>query len=201
VFTGIIETTGIVEGIHPSGMNRIFHIRSEIAKELRIGESVAHNGVCLTVEPDEVSREIYRVTAVAETLRKTALGLLSIGSKINLERALRADGRLDGHFVQGHVDTVGEIDDLLQRDGSTEYWIRYPVSHAPLIVPQGSICVNGISLTVSGLHKDRFAVNIIPHTAKVTDAGTWQKGTQVNLEFDILGKYIMRFLELRELIR
>ena len=201
MFTGIIENTGIVESISQSGTNRIFHIKSAIAAELNVGESVAHNGVCLTVEPEEGLKDAYRVTAIAETLEKTAIGSLVVGSKINLERALRADGRLDGHFVQGHVDAVGEVDNVLPRDGSTEYWIRYPERHASLLVPQGSICVNGISLTVSGLRENLFAVNIIPHTASITDAGTWQKGTQVNLEFDILGKYILRFLEKRESIR
>lgn len=201
MFTGIIEDTGTVESISEAGTNRIFHIKSALASELNVGESVAHNGVCLTIEPEESLKDCYRVTAIAETLNKTAIGSLRPGSKVNLERALQANGRLDGHFVQGHVDAVGEIVSVIPRSGSTEYWIRYPVENEALLVPQGSICINGISLTVSGLREDTLAVNIIPHTASVTDAGTWSEGMPVNLEFDVLGKYIVRFLERRQALK
>lgn len=198
MFTGIIEATGRIERIENHGENRTFHLSSRIADELKTGESLAHNGVCLTVEPDEHrAAGRYRVTAIAQTLALSALGDCMVGDVVNLERALRADGRLDGHFVQGHVDGVGTILSCDDRDGSKEFWISSPPAAAALLVPRGSICVNGISLTISEMGSNRFSVNIIPHTSAATDAGQWVPGRRVNLEFDVLGKYIVRYLELR----
>lgn len=199
MFTGIIEATGTIERIETNGENRTFHLSSPIADELKTGESLAHNGVCLTVEPDEQRRPgSYRVTAIAQTLALSSLGDRKVGDRLNLERALRADGRLDGHFVQGHVDGVGTILSREDRDGSQEFWISTPPGSSALLVRRGSICVNGISLTISETGADRFSVNIIPHTSLSTDAGDWQPGRRVNLEFDVLGKYILRYLELQK---
>ena len=199
MFTGIIEGQAVVEDIHSQKTNRIFLLRSELAKEFRVDESIAHNGVCLTVERVQTETGQYQVTAIAETLSKTMLGELRMGDRLNLERALRADARLDGHFVQGHVDTVGSVCDIEDRDGSTDYSISYPSEFEPLVIDRGSICVNGISLTVARCHPKEhiLTVSIIPHTMKFTNMGTLQKGTKVNLEFDMLGKYVQKLYQLK----
>ncbi|MBW7859055.1 MAG: riboflavin synthase [Leptonema sp. (in: Bacteria)] len=201
MFTGIIEATGRITSIQDHQSNRIFIISSPIASSLKIGESVSHSGVCLTVESIFNEKNSYQVTAVAVTLEKTAMQALRVDGLVNLERALKADGRLDGHFVQGHVDSVATITSIEERDGSSEYWFEFLPEFQNLLVAQGSICVNGISLTVSNLKDNQFSVNIIPHTKNVTDISTWKIGITVNLEFDILGKYILRFLEQRQITK
>lgn len=197
MFTGIIETTGRIESIKGDQSNQIFIIHSLLAPSFKVGESISHNGVCLTIESIFKDSNTYQVTAVAITLEKTAMKTLTVGSPVNLERALKVDGRLDGHFVQGHVDSVATIVSIEELEGSTEYWFEFNPQYRNLLVAQGSICVNGISLTVSNLKETQFSVNIIPHTKTITDVHTWAINTKVNLEFDILGKYILRFLEQR----
>ncbi len=194
MFTGIIEATGTIRRVVPSGSNLDFWIESPLAAELRIDQSVAHNGVCLTVV--EISGGEYRVTAVAETLAKTSLGTWREGSRINLERSLRVGDRLDGHFVQGHVDAVAECIAKESLEGSWLFRFRFPPSFAPLLVEKGSVCIDGVSLTVFEVGRDTFTVTIIPYTYEHTGFGALESGSAVNIEFDVLGKYLLRQREL-----
>ncbi|MEQ8351814.1 MAG: riboflavin synthase [Leptospiraceae bacterium] len=196
MFTGIIESRGKIQRISPSRGNLTFLVESHISKELKPGDSVSHNGVCLTVETIP-SQSQYTVSAIQETLAKSNLGDLSEGNEVNLERSLRGDGRIDGHFVQGHVDTMGNILEISELDGSHEFWISFPESESDLVVPRGSIALDGISLTVAELEKERFKIAIIPHTIENTNLGSRKTGDRINLEFDILGKYIRRMLQSR----
>lgn len=193
MFSGIIEDLGIITGIHKRGNNLEFLIQSKITNELKIDQSVAHNGVCLTVE--EKTRDIYQVTAIEETLKKTNLGKLKIGDTVNLERSLTLQTRLDGHMVQGHVDATGLCILKEFREGSWEFGFRYPKEHFTLLVEKGSICINGVSLTAFNCVEDHFQVAIIPYTFEHTTFGNLNAGDTVNLEFDILGKYIQRWLD------
>ncbi len=195
MFTGIIEDVGIIRQIKHEDTNRIFFIESKLVKELKNGDSVAHNGVCLTIEEIYKKDVIYQVTAVQETLNKTNLGFLKIDSPVNLERSLLVGSRLDGHFVTGHVDCTGSIIDLKDRMGSKEFQIAFPKKFAPYVIQHGSIAVDGISLTISNLEiiKNQsyyFFVNIIPHTWEHTNVKIWKINDLVNLEFDLIGKYI-----------
>ncbi|GAB4422050.1 MAG: riboflavin synthase [Bacteroidia bacterium] len=195
MFTGIIEALGIVESVHNEGSNRIFGIAAPFAEGVRIDQSIAHDGACLTVtavlsQAGGVVR--YTVAAVEETLRKTQLGDWQPGRRINLERSLRVGDRLDGHFVQGHVDSVGVVQQIDDRDGSWNIHFAYDPQHAALLVPKGSICVNGVSLTLVAADRDHFSVTIIPYTYTHTNFADLVAGQRVNLEFDILGKYILR---------
>ena len=192
MFTGIIECTGTVESVRSAESNLVFAIRSVLGPELKIDQSVSHNGVCLTVTA--VNGEVHEVTAVAETLKRSNLGSWEAGSIVNLERCLRADGRLDGHIVQGHVDAIGTIRSVNDRQGSWEL----QVDHAPeagITVPKGSVAVNGVSLTVVDSRADGFSVVIIPYTWEFTNLSSLQAGSVVNLEFDILGKYMQKLLQ------
>lgn len=188
MFTGIIESTGYVEHIENEGSNSHFKIRSPISSALKVDQSVAHDGVCLTVT--EVVGDAHRVTAIAETLKRTSLINWTIGKQVNLERCMKADGRFDGHIVQGHVDCIGILDKIVDRNGS---WGLY-FTHAPgdtfITVPKGSICVNGVSLTVVESDSSFFSVEIIPYTWQHTNLGALKPGDSVNLEFDIIGKYL-----------
>lgn len=190
MFTGIIEATGIITATETSGTNKTFWITSAVSQELKIDQSVAHNGVCLTVE--EIKEDSHRVTAIAETLEKTNLGNWQKGGIINIERCLIMNGRLDGHMVQGHVDTTGTCIQLKELDGSWEYTFQFPQQYAGLIVEKGSIALNGISLTIFNVGNDRFTVGIIPYTYDHTNMKTIKEGSAVNLEFDIIGKYVLR---------
>lgn len=193
MFTGIIETLGTVENIRHEGENIHFTIQSTISKELKVDQSVSHNGVCLTVV--ELEGDTYVVTAIQETLDKTSLGLLKIGSIVNLERAMLANARLDGHMVQGHVDTTGVCTEVKTADGSWYYRFSYPKNPEHLLVNKGSICVNGVSLTVVDPDDTHFSVAIIPYTFEHTTFKDLKSGHKVNLEFDIIGKYIGRYME------
>lgn len=194
MFTGIIEALGEVQSIETEGSNIHFRIKSEISKELKVDQSVSHNGVCLTVvHQDDHS---HRVTAVQETLKRSNLGHISTGSLLNLERAIKANSRLDGHIVQGHVDTTGICQEVKEINGSWYYSFRYRPDQGFLLVDKGSICINGVSLTVVEPVDDRFGVAIIPYTYHHTNFRELQAGDQVNLEFDILGKYIARYAAL-----
>lgn len=190
MFTGIIEATGIITATETSGTNKTFWITSAVSQELKIDQSVAHSGVCLTVE--EIKEDSHRVTAIAETLEKTNLGNWQKGGIINIERCLIMNGRLDGHMVQGHVDTTGTCIQLKELDGSWEYTFQFPQQYAGLIVEKGSIALNGISLTIFNVGNDRFTVGIIPYTYDHTNMKTIKEGSAVNLEFDIIGKYVLR---------
>lgn len=194
MFTGIIETLGQITAVHSSGSNREFWVESPVSGELKIDQSVSHNGVCLTV--DALRPGQHRVTAIDETLQKTNLATWQPGTLINLERCLPANGRLDGHFVQGHVDVVGTCFRILEKDGSWEFRFRFPGEKAPLVIEKGSIAVNGISLTCFNVTEDEFTVAIIPYTYQHTNFRELKETHLVNLEFDMIGKYILRSRQL-----
>jgi riboflavin synthase len=194
MFTGIIEVLGEVIDISAEGENITFEIKSNLTPELKVDQSLAHNGVCLTV--DSLQNGNYTVTAIAETLRKTNVGDWKIGDKVNLERAMAFGGRMDGHLVQGHVDTTGICTSIKEENGSWEYVFEYnPAEKEYMTVPKGSICVNGVSLTVVRSELGLFSVHIIPYTYKHTNFHQFKVGSKINLEFDILGKYFVRWME------
>jgi riboflavin synthase len=195
MFTGIIETTGIVTDIIINGSNKIFWIESSISTELKIDQSLAHNGACLTVE--EIKNKLHRLTAVEETLLKTNLDTWKKGSVINLERSLTLASRLDGHVVQGHVDTTAKCINIIEKNGSYEYTFSFDTKFASLIIEKGSVAVNGISLTVFNVKKDHFTVAIIPYTFEHTNIKYLQTGNDVNIEFDMIGKYVNRIVHLK----
>jgi riboflavin synthase len=195
MFTGIIEKIGTVSDIKLLGTNIQFWIQSPLSNELKIDQSVSHNGVCLTVE--EVSYGAHKVTAIQETLIKTNLGDWKSGTIVNLERCLPFQGRIDGHLVQGHTDTKASCLNVEDMGGSWVYQFQYPNSFAHLMIEKGSICVNGISLTAFELVENTFKVAIIPYTFNHTNLKHVKKGDDVNLEFDMMGKYFARMMELR----
>jgi len=192
MFTGIIETLGTVQNIQKEGDNIHFTIASNISNELKIDQSVAHNGVCLTVV--KIDESSHTVTAIAETLQKTNLGYLTVGAKVNLERCMQMNARLDGHIVQGHVDQTATCIIVNELDGSWEYRFKYDASKGNVTVEKGSACVNGISLTVVNSADDEFSVFIIPYTHEHTNLQDVKVGDTVNLEFDIIGKYVARLI-------
>jgi riboflavin synthase len=192
MFTGIIENLAEVVEIIPENTNLTFRLRSTLATELKIDQSVSHNGVCLTVT--NITADTYSVTAVAETLQKTNLGVWKIGSKVNVERCMPANGRFDGHIVQGHTDQTGTCTHVQDVDGSWLYDFEYNASLGNLTVEKGSICINGVSLTVFNSTDSSFRVTIIPYTYEHTNFHQLKQGDAVNLEFDILGKYIQKIL-------
>lgn len=199
MFTGIIETIGKVKHIKREGSNVHFTISSSISPELKIDQSVAHNGVCLTVVG--VHADTHIVTAIEETLNRSNLGQLKEGDDVNLERAMKSQARLDGHMVQGHVDIKGTCTGLEDRNGSWNFFFEYDFQPEYLLVDKGSVCINGVSLTVvhTDINRDGtagFSVSIIPYTFEHTNFGSLQKGDPVNLEFDIIGKYVAKYLEL-----
>ncbi|MCU0381103.1 MAG: riboflavin synthase [Chitinophagaceae bacterium] len=194
MFTGIVETMGTVREIRPGGSNLSFLIESDLGPSLKVDQSLSHDGACLTVEA--VNGRIHQVTAVQETLEKTNLLQWKPGHRVNLERAMQMGGRLDGHLVQGHVDAKGSCLSVESRDGSWEFVFSYPPAFASLVIEKGSICVNGTSLTAFDLQENRFRVAIIPYTYEHTNISTLQPGSLVNLEFDMIGKYIARWREL-----
>jgi len=195
MFTGIIETTGIVKEVITNGSNRSFWIESPLSYEFKVDQSISHSGVCLTVE--EIKDSGHRVTAIDETLKKTNLDNWVAGTIVNIERCLAINGRLDGHFVQGHVDTTGKCLKKIEKNGSWEFVIEFPKKFAELIIEKGSVCLNGVSLTAFNVKRNRFTVAIIPYTFDHTDIQQTIKGDLVNLEFDLLGKYINRKLGLK----
>ena len=190
MFTGIIETLGTVEKIVPDKENVHFTISSEITNELKIDQSVAHNGCCLTVV--EITDKSYVVTAIQETMEKTNLGKWEVGTKVNLERCMIMNGRLDGHIVQGHVDTTAECIAIEDQSGSWKYTFRYD-GGGPT-VEKGSVTVNGTSLTVVDSKDNEFSVCIIPYTYEYTNFHTLKVGSRINLEFDIIGKYVAKLM-------
>ena len=190
MFTGIIEQLGTIENVQTKGSNVTLTISATLTSELKIDQSLSHSGVCLTVETIDNNR--YTVTAIEETLKKTSLSKWKIGTVVNLERSLRFDGRLDGHIVQGHVDTVGKCINAITKDGSWEYLISFDEKFASLIIEKGSISLNGVSLTIFNVTKNSFTVAIIPFTYEHTNMHTLQENDEVNIEFDMIGKYVER---------
>ena len=194
MFTGIIECEGTVNEIVPEGSNIDFWIESDIAHELKVDQSVAHNGVCLTVV--QISGKCYRVTAVAETLAKTNLGKWQEEEVVNIERAMKVGDRLDGHFVQGHVDCTAVCTEKQKLEGSWLFKFSFPEEFAALIIEKGSICINGVSLTAFNVGKNEFTVTVIPYTYNHTNFSYIEKDSVVNIEFEVLGKYLLRKSEL-----
>jgi len=193
MFTGIIESLGEVQQLERDGGNLHISINSSITQELKIDQSVAHNGVCLTVV--SLDGNSYTVTAIDETLQKTNLGKLKIGDKVNLERAMVLGSRLDGHIVQGHVDQTGKCIAVLEKDGSWFFTFEYDASHNNITIEKGSITIDGVSLTVVDSGKNTFSVAIIPYTYENTRFNTYEIGSTVNLEFDVIGKYVARIMQ------
>lgn len=200
MFSGIIETTAILNAIEQEGSNTTFTFKSEFSKELKVDQSVSHNGVCLTVV--NINGDEYKVTAIAETLRLTNLGDLAIGDKVNFERCIRLNDRLDGHMVQGHVDGTAKVLSVVDQNGSWEYQFQLEENftdiggHSPekLIVHKGSITINGTSLTVTNIKNNQFGVAIIPYTYEHTNFHKLKVGDRVNIELDVLGKYVARLM-------
>jgi len=192
MFTGIIESTGVCLERTPMGSGIIFKFSSPFTGELKVDQSVSHNGVCLTIESVSPEKDWYTVTAISETLEKTNLGSLELGSAVNLERALSANGRFEGHIVQGHVDTTGKVVQVEDQNGSWLIRFYYPEQYSNMLVEKGSITVNGVSLTVVEAGRDYFSVAIIPYTYNHTTFHLLKVGDKVNLEFDILAKYYAR---------
>ena len=195
MFTGIIETLGKIKKLTPDGENLHIVVESSLAPELQVDQSVSHNGVCLTVVA--LSENTYTVTAIKETLDKTNLSKLSVGSVVNLERAMKMDARLDGHIVQGHVDQVGVCSAIKEGNGSWYFTFTYDSENGNITIEKGSITVNGVSLTVVQSEDHTFSVAIIPYTYEHTNFNQFQVGTNVNLEFDVIGKYVKRLIEMR----
>ena len=190
MFTGIIEATGTIEDTRKNGTNTTFIIKSTLSPELQPDQSLAHNGVCLTVEA--CNESTYQVTAIDETLKKSNIGDLNKGNNINLERSLTLQKRIDGHIVQGHVDAVSDCLNKKSEEGSYVFTFSLPEEWRNLLVEKGSIAVNGVSLTVFDVLQDRFSVAIIPYTYDHTNFNELKEGSRVNLEFDIIGKYISK---------
>jgi len=195
MFTGIIETLGLVKETISSGSNIDIWVQSNITNELKIDQSVAHNGVCLTVVA--IDGDAYKVTAVAETINKTNLGKWLPGSTVNLERALKVGDRLDGHFVQGHVDATAICTGKEALEGSWLFHFKYDEQFAALMIEKGSVCINGVSLTAFNVGRDTFSVTIIPYTYEHTNFSALESGDIVNIEFDVLGKYLLRSQSLK----
>ena len=192
MFTGIIEALGTVKEVQREGSNTHFAIESPFGHELRVDQSVSHNGVCLTVT--KVEGKKHWVTAIDETLKKSNLGLLKQGDQVNLERSMIANGRFDGHIVQGHVDQIGKVKSVKDEGGSWLFDFEYDASFGNVTVEKGSICVNGVSLTCFNSGKNSFSVAIIPYTYEHTSFNSLKAGDVVNLEFDIVGKYVKKLL-------
>jgi riboflavin synthase len=194
MFTGIIENTGIVSDISTNGTNKTFWIQSTLSSELKVDQSVSHNGVCLTVEA--IQENTYQVTAIVETLQKTNLNSWALGTEINLERCMLMNGRLDGHIVQGHVDCTATCISVTEKNGSWEYQFNFDNRFAHLVIEKGSVSINGISLTCFEVTNNTFKVAIIPYTYNHTNIKHIQVESLVNIEFDLIGKYVSRMAQL-----
>jgi riboflavin synthase len=195
MFTGIIEKTGKIVSIEKENTNYHFTIEADFADELKIDQSMAHDGCCLTVVRVDYAKKQYVVTAMDETMLKTNLGSWKVGYEVNLERSMSMNGRFDGHIVQGHVDQTAVCEKVVDDNGSWRFYFTYDAQKNNFTVPKGSISVNGVSLTVVDSERGRFSVAIIPYTYKVTNFHNFKEGTVVNIEFDVFGKYVQRLLE------
>jgi len=192
MFTGIIEGLGNIVAIEKDGENVHFSVQCKFTNEMKVDQSLAHNGVCLTIV--KIDGDCYAVTAIKETLDKSSLGGLEVGSQVNLERAMLANGRFDGHVVQGHVDQTAICKSVTEEDGSWTFTFEYEPTHGNLTVEKGSITVNGVSLTVVNSQPNQFSVCIIPFTKENTTFNTLTVGDKINLEFDIIGKYVSKLM-------
>lgn len=195
MFTGIIEKLGRVAKIEKDQSNVHFTIETSMANELKVDQSMAHDGVCLTIVKVDLSNNTYVVTAMQETLDRTNLNGWQVGTEVNLERSMRMDGRFDGHVVQGHVDQTAVCDRVVEEDGSWRFYFRYDHQKGNFTVEKGSICVNGVSLTVVDSEPGLFSVAIIPFTYQVTNFHAFKPGTVVNIEFDVFGKYVSKLFD------
>ena len=195
MFTGIIEKTGKIVSIEKENTNYHFTIEADFADELKIDQSMAHDGCCLTVVRVDRAKKQYVVTAMDETMLKTNLGSWKVGYEVNLERSMSMNGRFDGHIVQGHVDQTAVCEKVVDDNGSWRFYFTYDAEKNNFTVSKGSISVNGVSLTVVDSERGRFSVAIIPYTYKVTNFHNFKEGTVVNIEFDVFGKYVQRLLE------
>jgi len=195
MFTGIIETIGTIISVQENGTNKSFWIGSSLSAGFKIDQSVSHSGVCLTIE--EIAGDRHRVTAISETLEKSNLGTWVAGSLINIERCLPMNGRLDGHLVQGHVDTTAICVQVNEMEGSWQYRFQFDEKFSALVIEKGSVCLNGISLTIFDVSRDSFSAAVIPYTFEHTNIQQITTGDRVNIEFDMVGKYIVRNLSLR----
>ena len=193
MFTGIIESVAVVENVEKKGKNIELKLSSNLSSKLRVDESLSHNGVCLTVT--SCDENFYCVTIVDESLKKSTFSNIKVGSEVNLERSLVINGRLDGHIVQGHVDDIGMCIKKVDQENSWLYTFEFSEKYSNLIIEKGSICVNGVSLTCFDVSDNKFTVAIIPHTYENTNFKFLKEGEAVNLEFDILGKYIKKILK------
>ena len=196
MFTGIIETLGVIQGIRNENDNIHVSVRSTLTNELKIDQSVAHNGVCLTVI--DINMDVYTVTAISETIQKTNLGDWKTGDLLNMERAMLLGSRLDGHIVQGHVDQVGICKTIEEANGSWYFTFEYDAKLSNITIEKGSITVNGVSLTVVNSKENSFSVAIIPYTYEHTNFKNFVVGTKVNLEFDVIGKYVSRLYSINK---
>ena len=194
MFTGIVENLGLIREVSQQGSNKTFWVDSPLSSSLKVDQSLSHDGVCLTVE--EIIGNSHRVTAIKETLDKTNLGNWKPGIRVNLERSLTLSARLDGHFVQGHVDGTGTCLEIINKEGSFEFLFAFPENFAALVIEKGSICINGVSLTAWEVEKTSFKVAVIPYTFQHTNFQQLKVNDTVNLEFDLIGKYILRKLNL-----
>lgn len=188
MFSGIIESLGEIDSLEPIGTNLRIGVKSPISEELKIDQSLAHNGVCLTIT--EIKNGVHYTDAIKETLDKSNLGKLKVGSRINLERSVRLNDRLDGHLVQGHVDQTAELVNVKDENGSWQFTFRFNNKPLHTLIDKGSITINGVSLTISDLKEKEIGVSIIPYTFENTNFGNLKPGDYVNIEFDVIGKYI-----------
>ena len=195
MFTGIIETLGVIQDIEKENDNLHITIKSTITDELKIDQSVAHNGICLTVVA--INNDNYTVTAIGETIKKTTISSWQKGAVVNLERAMKLGNRLDGHIVQGHVDQIGICSSIVETNGSWHYTFKYDNSLQNITIEKGSITINGVSLTVVDSRINEFSVAIIPYTYEHTNFKSFKLETKVNLEFDVIGKYVARLISLK----
>lgn len=196
MFTGLIEEVGFIRAIEELGDGRAFVIEAaKVMNDLSVDDSIAVSGVCLTVT--DRTEDTFRVATVAQTLRKTTLRNKAAGRRVNLERAVRLQDRLGGHLVQGHVDATGIIANIVDNHQGSEVWIAFPTAYRKWIIPVGSVCVNGVSLTIAEVQENQFKVAIIPHTQSITTLGGLMYGQEVNIEFDVIAKYVESIMSLR----
>lgn len=195
MFTGIIQSVGVLKRVLPNESNRAFYISHSLPSPIKVDESISHNGICLTVE--ELLADSYRCTAINETLEKTNAGLWKEGDFINLEQSMKMNASIDGHIVQGHVDGTATCVHKEDRKGSIEFTFSFQESFAPLIIEKGAVCVNGVSLTAFNVSRNHFTVAIIPFTLLHTTFQYLMKGSKVNIEYDVLGKYVNRIMALK----
>lgn len=195
MFSGIVEKVAVVTDIETSGTNITFALQVELDEPLYIDQSISHNGVCLTVIDINEEDHIYKVVAIKETLERSNLGLIKVGSHVNIERSIRMNTRMDGHMVSGHVDSTAKMLNVIDEDGSWVFTFKFDPEYRTLLIPKGSVTINGISLTIKSLTDEELSVAIIPYTYENTNLKHLIQGDTVNFEFDIFGKYVINYME------